>query len=52
MHAFRDVLRKRQSKYTKIIEWLEGKIDVLKAREAESCSWMRGIVETRGNEVF
>jgi hypothetical protein len=44
IHAFRDVLQKRQSSYRKIIEWLEGRIEVLRVKERESCARMRGVV--------
>lgn len=44
VHAFRDVLRRRQSDYGTILEWLEGRIGVLRKREGELCGRMRGIV--------
>jgi len=44
MHAFRDVLRKRQSKYGKVIEWLESRIWSLREKEGKGVDRMVGIV--------
>ena len=54
MHAFKDVLRKRQSGYGKIINWLDEKIQILRTKEGESCGRMSGIVgeKGKGSEVL
>ena len=44
-NAFRKVLRKRQSKYRKVIEWLDTKIGVLMANEARMCERMEGVLK-------
>lgn len=44
MHAFRNVLSKRQSRYGKIIEWLDGKIGDLERKEKKSCEFLKGVV--------
>ena len=41
-NAFRGVLRKRQSKYGKIIEWLDVKIKALEVKEKGICERMKG----------
>jgi len=44
MNAFKDVLKRRQSRYGKLLEWIEGRIQRLRAREAAMCGRMEGIV--------
>ncbi|KAF8847635.1 hypothetical protein BDZ45DRAFT_607177 [Acephala macrosclerotiorum] len=44
VNAFERVLRRRQSRYGKVLEWLEGKIRVLRMREGETCRRMEGVV--------
>jgi hypothetical protein len=44
MNAFRNVMGKRQSKYGKVIEWLDERIETLMAREGNTCDRMKGIV--------
>jgi len=46
INAFREVLQKRQSKYRKVIEWLDERIGFLKGREWETCEKMRRMVRT------
>lgn len=46
--AFRDVMRKRQSKFGKVIEWLDERIEGLRGREGETCQRMKGIVAGSG----
>jgi hypothetical protein len=42
--AFVTVLRKRQARYTKVLEWLDGKIRVLEERERKVCERLNGVV--------
>jgi hypothetical protein len=44
LHAFRDVMGKRQSKFGKIIEWLDERIGGLRVREGEVVGRMGGII--------
>lgn len=44
LNAFRGVLGKRQTKYRKVIEWLDERLLGLRVREGESCERMKGIV--------
>jgi len=46
MNAFSKVMGKRQSKFGKVIEWLDERIELLRAREWETCGRMKGIVES------
>ena len=48
LNAFRNVLRKKQSKYGKMIEWLDEKIFELKGKEADSFARIKGIVQASG----
>jgi hypothetical protein len=48
LNAFRNVLRKKQSKYGKVIEWLDEKICELRGKEADSFTRMKGIVQASG----
>jgi hypothetical protein len=48
MNAFSVVLKKRQSKYGKVLEWLDGRMKVCRAREAEMCQRMQGVVRGIG----
>jgi hypothetical protein len=43
--AFREVLGKRQTKYRRVLEWLDGKIVLMERREQEVCRKLRGVVE-------
>ncbi|CZR51337.1 related to telomerase reverse transcriptase [Phialocephala subalpina] len=45
-NAFQKVLRKRQSKFGKVLEWLVGRIKMLRMREGETCRRMEGVVRT------
>jgi hypothetical protein len=45
LNAFRNVLRKKQSKYGKVIEWLDEKICELRGKEADSFAGMKGIIQ-------
>lgn len=44
MNAFSMVLKKRQSKYGMVLEWVEDKMKRMRDREAEMCMRMEGIV--------
>ena len=44
--AFRNVLKKRQSKYGKVITWLDDQLMDLKVKGADSLSRMSGIVSS------
>ncbi|EPE28187.1 hypothetical protein GLAREA_04978 [Glarea lozoyensis ATCC 20868] len=44
MRAFITVLRKRQARYTKVLEWLEGKMRVFEGREGKVCERLMGVV--------
>ncbi|KAE9381041.1 hypothetical protein N431DRAFT_322744 [Stipitochalara longipes BDJ] len=44
--AFRNVLKKRQTKYGKAIAWLDEGILALKLKDSEALSRMRGIVSS------
>jgi len=44
LNAFRVVLRKRQSKYGGVLSWLDEGIVLLKLKDGESMSRMKGIV--------
>ena len=44
MKSFRAVLAKRQSKYVKVLEWLDSRIEVLSIKEREICLGLRGVV--------
>lgn len=46
LNAFRNVLKKRQSKYGKVLAWLDDQLMNLKAKGAESLSRMSGIVSS------
>ena len=45
VNAFRNVMGKRQSKFGKVIKWLDERIRVLKGKEGETCERMKGIVD-------
>jgi hypothetical protein len=45
MNAFRVVMGKRQSKFSKVIEWLDERIVILRTREGETFDRMKGVVE-------
>jgi hypothetical protein len=47
LNAFREVLRKRQSKYGKVISWLDEQISHLSAKNGESFARMSGIVSSK-----
>ncbi|RDL40109.1 uncharacterized protein BP5553_00088 [Venustampulla echinocandica] len=44
VNAFRDVLRKRQTKYRKTLEWLDRRVAMLRVKEGRACDRMSGIV--------
>jgi hypothetical protein len=46
LNAFRNVLKKRQSKYGKVITWLDDQLMDLNAKGADSLSRMSGIVSS------
>lgn len=46
LNAFRNVLRKRQSKYGEVIAWLGDQLMDLKAKGADSLSRMSGLVSS------
>jgi hypothetical protein len=46
LNAFRNVLKKRQSKYGKVIAWLDDQLMDLNAKGADSLSRMSGIVSS------
>ena len=46
LNAYRNVLKKRQSKYGKVIAWLDDQLMDLKAKGADSLSRMSGIVSS------
>ena len=46
MNALKKVMGKKQSKFGKVIEWLDEEIEILRAREQETCRRMTGIVES------
>lgn len=46
MNAFRNVMGKRQSKFGEVIKWLDERMQILRARERETCGRMTGIVES------
>jgi hypothetical protein len=48
MHAFRDVLGKRQSKYRAVIGWLDLRISTLRGKEEKMCQRMKGVIQTKG----
>ncbi len=43
VNAFLNVLRKRQSKYLKVIKWLDMRIATFRAREARMCKMMKDV---------
>jgi len=43
VNAFRDVLGKRQSRYGKVLEWIDGRIAMLGTKDAV-CYRMKGLV--------
>jgi hypothetical protein len=47
LNAFRQVLVKRQSRYGKIIAWIDSGIRELKVRDEEMLKRMRGVVEEK-----
>jgi len=47
LNAFREVLKKRQSKYGKVISWLGERIACLSAKNGESFTRMSGIVQAK-----
>ncbi|PMD19565.1 hypothetical protein NA56DRAFT_193906 [Hyaloscypha hepaticicola] len=46
LNSFRNVLRKRQSKYGKVIAWLDDQLMDLKAKGADGLSRMSGLVSS------
>jgi hypothetical protein len=48
MHAFRDVLGKRQSGYRAVIGWLDLRIEMLRGKERMMCERMNGVIRTKG----
>jgi hypothetical protein len=48
MHAFRDVLGKRQSRYRAVIGWLDLRLATLRGKERMMCERMSGIIRTKG----
>jgi hypothetical protein len=46
LQAFKNVLVKKQSKYGKVITWLDEKIAELRAKNSEGLSRMSGIVSS------
>jgi hypothetical protein len=44
LNAFEEVLRRRQSKYGKVLEWIKGRIERLRVRESTMCQGMKGVV--------
>jgi hypothetical protein len=51
MNAFRDVLRRRQSKYGKLLEWIEGRIQRLRTKEAAMCGRMEGVLSKASKAI-
>ena len=47
LNAFEKVLSKRQSKYVKVLEWLDGQIDVMRRKEAKVCSRLSGVLNMK-----
>lgn len=45
INGFETVLSKRQSKYLKVLEWLDERISVLSMKERDMCLRSRGILK-------
>ena len=46
LHAFREVLGRRQSRYPGVLVWIKESLAILKSREGEMCVKMEGVVRT------
>lgn len=44
LNAYRNVLARRQTKYGKVISWLDERLLIMKVKDGESCAKMKGIV--------
>jgi hypothetical protein len=46
LNAFRNVLKKRQSKYGKVIKWLDERVSELRRKEVNGFARMKNVIES------
>lgn len=47
LNAFKKVLCKRQSRYVKVLEWLDEQIDTMMRKEGNMCQRLQGILRMK-----
>lgn len=45
LNAFRKVLGRRQSRYGKVLAWIEGRIGIINAKGADVCRRLNGVLQ-------